>query len=89
MSVAHGQPVIWVNTVNQPSPAPGPIHERAWDAALASARHRYPNLRIFDWAAKARPGWFLPDGIHYNSIGCQSRAKAIADALANAFPGTS
>lgn len=90
MSVAHGQPVLWVNTVTQTLTGPwASIHERAWDAALASARHRYPNLRIFDWAAKARPGWFLPDEIHYNSIGCQSRAKAIADALATAFPGTS
>ncbi len=87
MSVAHGQPVLWVNAVTQNLTGPwASARESAWDAALASARHRYPNMRIFDWAAKARPGWFLPDGIHYNSIGCQMRAKAIADALAIAFP---
>jgi hypothetical protein len=34
----------------------------------------------------ARPGWCLPDGIHYNSTGCAVRAQAIADALAQAFP---
>ena len=34
----------------------------------------------------ARPGWFLPDGIHYNQAGCEHRALAIAQALASAFP---
>jgi lysophospholipase L1-like esterase len=43
-------------------------------------------MRIFNWAAIARPGWFLPDGIHYTSAGSAARARAIADALARAFP---
>ncbi len=43
-------------------------------------------MRIFNWAAKARPDWFLSDGIHYNPLGCAMRAMAIADALARAFP---
>jgi hypothetical protein len=43
-------------------------------------------MRIFNWSAVAQPAWFLPDGIHYNSLGCAMRAKAIADALARAFP---
>jgi hypothetical protein len=46
----------------------------------------YPNMRIFDWAAVARPRWFLPDGIHYTGAGCAHRALAIARALARAFP---
>jgi hypothetical protein len=87
MSVAHGQPVMWVNTLTQlSSGAWADSNERAWDAALVQALPRYPNMRIFDWAAVARPGWFLPDGIHYNSGGCAERAQAIADALARAFP---
>jgi hypothetical protein len=87
MSMAHGQPVMWVNTKTMLSSGPyASTGERAWDAALASALHKYPNMRIFDWAAKAKPDWFLSDGIHYNTIGCQARAKAIADALARAFP---
>ena len=43
-------------------------------------------MRIFNWSAVAQPGWFLSDGIHYNSIGGAMRARAIADALARAFP---
>jgi hypothetical protein len=43
-------------------------------------------MRIFNWSAVARPSWFLSDGIHYNSVGCAMRARAIAGALARAFP---
>ncbi len=87
MSVAHGEPVMWVNTRTQLSAGPyADANERAWDRALAAALARYPNMRIFNWSAVARPSWFLPDGIHYNSYGCAIRARAIADALARAFP---
>ena len=87
MSVAHGQPVMWVNTVTTtPTGFWASPHEQAWDRALVKAAAKYPNMRIFDWAAIARPGWFLSDGIHYTSAGCAVRAKAIADALARAFP---
>jgi lysophospholipase L1-like esterase len=61
-------------------------NEQGWDNALVSALASYPNMRIFNWAAVAQPGWFLSDGIHYNSAGCEARAQAIADALARAFP---
>jgi len=85
MSVAHGQPVMWVNTRTLVPGGPWSVaNEQAWNAALALAR--YPNMRIFDWAAVAKAGWFLPDGIHYNTLGCAIRARAIADALARAFP---
>lgn len=87
MAVAHGQPVLWVNTRTELGTGPwSAANERAWDAALTSAAARYPNLRIFNWAGVAKPAWFLPDGIHYNTAGCTARAKAIADALARAFP---
>jgi hypothetical protein len=87
MSVAHGEPVLWVNTRTELSTGPwSAANERLWDATLRRALARYPNMRIFDWSAVAQPGWFLPDGIHYNSVGCAVRAKAIADALAKAFP---
>jgi len=87
MSVAHGEPVMWVNTVTQlHSGAWSQANEQAWDNALVSALATYPNMRIFDWASVAQPGWFLPDGIHYNPVGCAARAQAIADALAQAFP---
>ncbi len=87
MAVAHGEPVLWVNTVTELSSGPwSGTNEQAWDAALASALSRYPNMRILNWAALAQPGWFLPDGIHYDEAGCAARAQAIAQGLANAFP---
>jgi hypothetical protein len=87
MSVAHGEPVVWVNVRTMlTSGSWSNANEQAWDKALLIASHRYPNLRIFDWSAIAQPSWFLPDGVHYNSLGCQLRADAIADALARAFP---
>jgi hypothetical protein len=87
MSVAHGEPVMWVNTVTQLSSGPyAEANEQLWDDTLLRALAMYPNMRIFDWAAVAQPSWFLPDGIHYNSAGCAARAQAIADALADAFP---
>jgi hypothetical protein len=87
MAVAHGQPVLWVNTKTLLAAGPyASANERAWDATLLKALAKYPNMRIFNWSAIARPGWFLSDGVHYNSPGCAIRAKAIADALARAFP---
>jgi hypothetical protein len=87
MAAAHGGPVMWVNTRTFLSTGPyASANERAWDKTLVRALAKYPNMRIFDWSAIARPAWFLADGIHYNSLGCAMRAKAIADALARAFP---
>ena len=59
---------------------------RAWNAALLRACDRYPNLRVFDWAAAVRDDWFIEDGIHYTSDGYAARAHRIAIALAEAFP---
>ena len=87
MAVAHGQPVLWVNTKTLLTSGPyASVNEQAWDKTLVKALAKYPNLRIFNWSAIARPSWFLSDGIHYNTPGCAIRAKAIADALARAFP---
>jgi hypothetical protein len=89
MAVAHGEPVMWVNTRTLLSGGPwANANERLWDKALVRALAKYPNMRIFNWSSVARPGWFLPDGIHYNAEGCIRRAKAIAGALARAFPLT-
>jgi hypothetical protein len=87
MSVAHGEPVMWVNTRTLLTSGPwSEANEQAWDDTLVRALALYPNMRIFDWAALARPSWFLSDGIHYNSTGCRARAWAIGNALARAFP---
>jgi peptidoglycan/LPS O-acetylase OafA/YrhL len=89
MSAAHGEPVMWVNVKSLLDS--GPYAESSmlrWNRALLQACARYPNLRVFDWAALARPGWFISDGIHYTSRGYAARSRDIAQALARAFPQT-
>ncbi len=57
-----------------------------WNSALMRACARYPNMRVYDWAAAAKKSWFITDGIHYTSAGYAARAYLIARALAAAFP---
>ncbi len=87
MSVIGREPTMWVMAVSLLSS--GPYSEqnmKEWNAALLRACRRYPNMAVFDWPAVAKPDWFISDGIHYSSIGSAYRAKAIAQALAQAFP---
>jgi hypothetical protein len=87
MSAARGQPVLWVNAWTLLSSGPwSQANMRLWNQTLLRACAKYPNMRIFDWAAVARPRWFLPDGIHYTPDGYATRAREIANALALAFP---
>ena len=89
MSLIGHQPVLWVNV--KTLLASGPYSEsnmESWDNALVNACAEYPNMRVFNWAAIAKPTWFTSDGIHYNSPGSAPRAAAIADALATAFPAS-
>jgi peptidoglycan/LPS O-acetylase OafA/YrhL len=87
MAAAHGEPVMWVNVVSLLSSGPyAEVNMQRWDRTLVQACARYPNMRVFNWAAQARRSWFISDGIHYTSLGYMHRARAIADALANAFP---
>ncbi len=86
MSVAHGEPVLWVNVKTLDASGPwAEANMQIWNAALREACARYPNMRIFDWASVASPAWFISDGVHYTSAGYAARAQAIADALAWAF----
>jgi lysophospholipase L1-like esterase len=89
MSLIGNQPVLWVNVITLL--AGGPYAEyrmRQWNRALLQACVRYPDMRVYDWAAAAKPGWFVPDGIHYTPYGYARRAHLIANALARAFPAT-
>jgi hypothetical protein len=43
-------------------------------------------MRIFNWASEARPGYYIPDGIHYSTPGSAVLAEALASGLAAAFP---
>jgi peptidoglycan/LPS O-acetylase OafA/YrhL len=87
MSVIRGEPALWVNVKSLLGT--GPYAEKnmqAWNYALLRACLRYPNMRVFDWAAFAQRQWFIPDGIHYTSAGYVQRSRLIAQALAVAFP---
>jgi hypothetical protein len=87
MSVAGGQQVMWVNVWTRVSSGPWSQAEmRIWNQTLLQACPKYPNMRVFNWAAVVQPSWFLPDGVHYTTAGDAARARAIADALARAFP---
>ncbi len=87
MSAAHGEPVMWVNTETDLSSGPWSLaNMQLWNNTLVAACAAYPNMRIFNWAAMVQPGWHLPDGIHYTAAGYAIRARAIARALAGAFP---
>jgi lysophospholipase L1-like esterase len=87
MKLIGNEPVLWVNVVSLLSSGPyAESNMRAWDRALLQACPRYPTMRVYDWAAVARPGWFIPDGIHYTPQGYAHRSRDIANALALAFP---
>jgi peptidoglycan/LPS O-acetylase OafA/YrhL len=87
MAATRGMPVLWVNVKTLVSSGPyAESNMLRWNAALVRACPKYPNMRIYNWAAAARPGWFISDGIHYTSAGYKERAELIADALAKAFP---
>jgi len=89
MAAAHGEPVMWVNL--RSLLASGPYSEAnmvTWDNTLLRACARYPNMRVFNWAALAKAKWYISDGIHFTSAGYAARARLIAQALARAFPKT-
>jgi len=87
LSVAHGEPVMWVDVKTLLAGSYWSEQDmRLWNDALHQACAKYPNLRVFDWAAVANPAWYAPDGIHYSSDGYAARARLIARALARAFP---
>ena len=89
MAAAHGQPVMWVNL--RSLLAGGPYSEAnmvTWDNTLLKACARYPNMRVFNWAALAKSKWYISDGIHFTSAGYAARGRLIAQALARAFPKT-
>ena len=87
MNAAHGEPVMWVNVISLLSSGPyAEPNMRKWDQTLLRACAKYPNMRVFNWAALAKRAWFINDGIHYTSAGYVQRARLIANGLAAAFP---
>jgi peptidoglycan/LPS O-acetylase OafA/YrhL len=89
MSTIGDEPVMWVNVKSLlPSTPYAESNMRSWDEALRAACNRYPNMRIYNWAADVKEPWFIEDGIHFTSEGYVERGRLIADALQEAFPAT-
>lgn len=87
MSVVGDDPVLWVDVKSLvTSGAWSNANMQLWNAALAEAQARYPNLKIYDWASVVQDEWFSSDRIHYTSAGYAQRARLIADALAATYP---
>jgi peptidoglycan/LPS O-acetylase OafA/YrhL len=87
MSVANGEPVMWVNLRSLVQAGPySESNMRLWNQALLHACARYPNLRIYNWASVVHDSWYISDGIHFTSEGYANRSRLIARALAQAFP---
>lgn len=88
MSIIGNQPVMWINAITLPGTPQyyGEAGMRQWDNDLLAACNKYPTMRVFDWAAHAKPSWFIPDHIHYTPQGYIARTRAIAHALVKAFP---
>jgi peptidoglycan/LPS O-acetylase OafA/YrhL len=87
MRVTQGEPVMWVNVISLLRSGPySETNMQKWNTALMQACSRYPNMRVFNWAALPHRSWFINDGIHYTSAGYEKRALYIADGLAASFP---
>ncbi len=88
MSIIGDQPVMWVNvlTIAGSPEFYGEAGMRQWDNDLLAACPKNPMMRVYDWAAHAKPRWFIPDGVHYTPDGYAARTRLIAHALVKAFP---
>jgi hypothetical protein len=88
MNIIGGEPTLWVNVKTLPDATEFYAEEgmKKWDEELKKACLRYPDMRIYNWAADVKDSWFINDGIHFTSPGYAARAELIAHALAHAFP---
>ncbi|WP_420039463.1 GDSL-type esterase/lipase family protein [Gordonia sp. MP11Mi] len=87
MKKLDGQNVLWptVMTSDPSNAAYAPKNMTAFNDALKRAATRYPNLKIYDFAAESQPSWHADDGIHFNTTGTAQRNRLFATALATAF----
>jgi hypothetical protein len=88
MSIIGDQPVMWVNVLTIAG-SPQYYEEsgmQQWDKDLLAVCAKYPQMRVYDWTAHAKPRWFIPDGVHYTADGYIARTRLIARALVKAFP---
>jgi peptidoglycan/LPS O-acetylase OafA/YrhL len=88
MNIIGDEPVLWVNVKTLPDATELYAEEgmKKWDEELEKACVKYPNMRVYNWAADVKKAWYIEDGIHFTSPGYAARAELIAHALAHAFP---
>ena len=88
MSIIGDHPVMWINAITLPGTPQyyGDAGMRQWDNDLLAACSKHPTMRVYDWAAHAKPSWFISDHIHYTPQGYIQRTRLIAHALVKAFP---
>jgi peptidoglycan/LPS O-acetylase OafA/YrhL len=87
MQEIKGQPAMWLTVKTLRTSGPwAEVQMQKWNAALLLACGRYPNMRVYDWAAQVKDPWFISDGIHFTTPGYRERAWRTAEALATAFP---
>lgn len=81
-------PVMWVNTITTKTTGYySNDNMKLWNQALNEALTRWPNLKVFDWAAIAATGSApFADGIHHTTAGYAVRNKAIAEAFVAKYP---
>lgn len=88
MALIGSEPVLWPDATSRARSGDySTTNMRGWNEALARAVSRYPNLRVFAWSGVVRDDWFVSDGVHYTNTGYAAYARALAEALAAAFPG--
>jgi lysophospholipase L1-like esterase len=87
MAQVGDAPVLWTTTKTLTKKGPyRSANMDGWNEALTKACARYSNMRVYDWATEVQDGWYLWDGIHFNTAGYKERAARLAKALALAFP---
>ncbi|WP_448852730.1 acyltransferase family protein [Corynebacterium sp. 335C] len=86
--IPEGDPVIWSTAVTNRDYGPyANANMEPFNDALREALEEHPQLHLYDWAADARPEWFLQgDEVHYSPQGNLMRALLFAEAVARLLP---
>ena len=79
MYAIGGEPALWLTArslwlVERPY---AEDNMQRWNDAVLEACSRYPDVRVFDWAAVARDEWFIDDGISWGRR-CADRQRLSA-----------
>lgn len=84
VDAADGAPVLWLTLATTMQDRPGADE---FNAALAAATERHPNLSLVDFGAAwdEHPEWFADDGLHLGLEGRQAYAEAVSDAVDELF----